>query len=87
MAIHSIAFTHSDSSASNFLMSMQRKFLSNACSSPLYELGYILIPRNQDIENLVGAPTDIEPASPTFQVRLLTSTPQHPQVEPHKVIY
>ena len=30
------------------------------------------------MENFVGAPTGIEPASPAFRAGVLTTTPQHP---------
>ena len=49
-----------------------------AFPSPLCELGYRFLPWNPEIENLVGAPTGIEPASPAIRASALTTTPQHP---------
>merc|ERR1712074_207377 len=49
-----------------------------AFSSPLCKLGYRFLPWNPEMENFVGAPTGIEPASPAFRVGVLTTTPQHP---------
>ena len=50
----------------------------NAFSSPLCKLGYRFLPWNPEMENFVGAPTGIEPASPAFRAGVLTTTPQHP---------
>ena len=49
-----------------------------AFSSPIYELNYRFLPWNPEMENFVGAPTGIEPASPAFRAGVLTTTPQHP---------
>ena len=49
-----------------------------AFSSPKCELSYRLLPWNPEMENFVGAPTGIEPASPAFRAGVLTTTPQHP---------
>ena len=49
-----------------------------AFSSPLCKLGYRFLPWNPEMENFVGAPTGIEPASPAFRAGVLTTTPQHP---------
>ena len=49
-----------------------------AFSSPKCELSYRLLPWNPEMENFVGAPTGIEPASPAFRAGMLTTTPQHP---------
>ena len=49
-----------------------------AFSSPKCELSYRFLPWNPEMENFVGAPTGIEPASPAFQAGGLTTTPQHP---------
>ena len=33
------------------------------------------------MQNFVGAPTGIKPASPAFRVGVLTPTPQHPRMK------
>merc|ERR1712105_157155 len=42
------------------------------------KLGYRFLPWNPEVENLVGVPTGIEPASPAIQADMLTTTPQRP---------
>ena len=49
-----------------------------AFSSPKCELSYRLLPWNLEMENFVGAPTGIEPASPAFRAGVLITTLQHP---------
>merc|ERR1712101_97206 len=46
-----------------------------AFSSPKCELSYRLLPWNPEMENFVGAPTGIEPASPSFRAGVLTIIP------------
>ena len=64
--------------AQSFTGSTQCEFLPNAFSLPPCKLGYRFLPWNPEVENLVGAPTGIEPASPAIQADVLTTTPQRP---------
>ena len=44
------------------------------------KMGYIFLPWNLEVENLVGTPTGIEPVSPAIQADMLTTTPQRPGI-------
>ena len=57
----------------------QREFLPNAFSLPPCKLGYGFLPWNLEVENLVGAPTGIEPVSPAVRADMLTTAPQRPR--------
>ena len=54
------------------------KIPSQSIFLPPCELGYRFLPWNLEVENMMGAPTGIEPVFPAIQADMLTTTPQRP---------